>query len=592
MTDYIKKFFFILGNDKKKLPLIFFIFLINSFLDMIGVSLLSAYIVLIGSPELILNNTTYIKVMSNFHFSKIPQSNDLYFIIGISLIILFAIKSLSTFFIQKYIIYFAFKNQSKLMGRLMKAHQRMPYELYLNRSSSQVIELIHLQTAYFTSQSLLASLNFFSNSILFILILSLLIVTNFYATASVGILLASCFLLFDRFFKNKIKSNSVHSSHAYQGIVKTIKESIKGLVVIRVLGREQHFVDKLQNHANEYAKSYSQYQALSIIPRYILEFVLVTFIVLMTLIYLSTGENISKLMPTIGLFAASAMRLMPAFAQMMQSFNSLRFSKRTIDILSKELEDSISLEHLIEDNHSNHEIKFFKSIKISNLDFQYAQATKPSINNINLSIHRGQTIGLIGHSGSGKTTLVNLLIGLLTSKSGQIILNDKQIQSEKDLKMWLNLIAYIPQDVFILEDKLKNNIALGIPENEIDYKKLKSSIEMAKLTQVVANLPNGHDTILGEDGNRLSGGQKQRVALARAFYFDRHIIIMDEATAALDNETEQHIVDEINELKSERTIIIIAHRLSTLKNCDVIYKLHDGQILQSGKYAEVIQSAI
>jgi ABC-type bacteriocin/lantibiotic exporter with double-glycine peptidase domain len=224
-------------------------------------------------------------------------------------------------------------------------------------------------------------------------------------------------------------------------------------------------------------------------------------------------------------------------------------------------------------------LKFHK-LELKNISFRYSQTNTEVISNLSLNIDRNQSVGIIGKSGSGKTTMINIFLGLLTPQKGTIEVNGLPINN--NLRRWLDMVAYIPQDVFILDDTIRRNIAMGVPDEEIDMEKLTQSINVAQLKDVVNRLPDNIEAVVGERGIRLSGGERQRLALARAFYHEREVIIMDEATAALDNETERQLVRAINEFKTNKTMIIIAHRLSTLKDCNIIYKVDNGRIIDSG----------
>jgi len=230
----------------------------------------------------------------------------------------------------------------------------------------------------------------------------------------------------------------------------------------------------------------------------------------------------------------------------------------------------------------------FSKIEIKNISYRYPDADSDALSDLSLNIEQGQSIGLIGQSGSGKTTLVNVLLGLLTPEKGVIEVD--KIPINKNLREWMNLIAYIPQDGFIIDDTIRRNIAFGILDKEIDDKKMMQSLQIAQLKNMVSELPNGLSNDVGEHGMMLSGGERQRIALARSFYHEREIIIMDEATAALDNDTEKQLVEAINEFKEGKTMIIIAHRLSTVKNCDIIYKLDQGRIINSGSLDSLVET--
>jgi ABC-type bacteriocin/lantibiotic exporter with double-glycine peptidase domain len=291
------------------------------------------------------------------------------------------------------------------------------------------------------------------------------------------------------------------------------------------------------------------------------------------------------------LFGIAAVRLAPSASQIMNGISTIRSSINGMEILYNNINDINKLSSLSNSrlNHTSSEQKInFKTLRLNGVSFSHNDSSKKTIENIDLEINSGDIIGIMGPSGSGKTTLVDVILGLLKVSSGSIKFNDLNL--EEELQSWQGQIAYLPQEVFILDQTLKQNITLTLNDCDIDDKKLEQSIRMAKLEVLVDELPKGMNTIIGEKGIRMSGGQRQRIALARSFYFERKVLIFDEATSALDSETEKEIMNEISQLKGIKTIILIAHRVSTLHICNKVYKLEKGKIINSGTYQEVVGS--
>ena len=286
------------------------------------------------------------------------------------------------------------------------------------------------------------------------------------------------------------------------------------------------------------------------------------------------GIDISKVIPFLGVLGLAAMRLMPSINIITGNLTKLRYTKDAVNRLYKEIVNinSNNIEELKENNSKTRES--FYSLKLENTSYKYSKNLNFILNNISFTINKGETIGFMGESGSGKTTLIDIIIGLLVPTDGKLYYNNKIVEDFS--KVWYKQIAYLPQNTFLLDDTVKNNITLE--ESCLDENKLENVLKNSKLKELVNSLPNGVDTNIGERGMQLSGGQRQRIVLARALYHDREILVMDEATSALDNETEKEIINEIDSLKGKKTILIIAHRLSTLQNCDKIFKLSNGKL--------------
>jgi ABC-type bacteriocin/lantibiotic exporter with double-glycine peptidase domain len=354
------------------------------------------------------------------------------------------------------------------------------------------------------------------------------------------------------------------------------------------LGKERFFYQIVKKGAIGYKNSTVDAQTISQAPRYILDVLLIAFVVLFVFI-LSGRKEEELLIPMLGMFGVAAMRVAPSINQIIVSVSHLRFGRHGVSLLYKDIK-KIKLSGAYKDNPEyaqNYKHEEFKSLKIKDISFKYKDIKTHAISKISLNIKAGDSIGIIGSSGSGKTTLIDLLLGLLTPQEGAIFYNDSNVKD--NYLHYLSQIAYLPQQVFMSDNTLLSNVALGTKSEDINIEKVNYALDKASLSNFVKELPQGFNTMIGERGMKLSGGQRQRIALARAFYYDRSILIMDESTSALDNDTEQEIINEIRELKREKTIIIIAHRLTTLQHCDQIYKLENGGIIDCGSYSNMIK---
>ena len=308
-------------------------------------------------------------------------------------------------------------------------------------------------------------------------------------------------------------------------------------------------------------------------------------------------ENLKGILPTLGVFGVAILRLMPSATLLTSSLTQLRFARDSISRLHFDFTHLNSLSHFAYIDNSllasekNEDIEdTFSSMKLNNVYFRYQNTKYPVLKDITLEIYAGESVGLIGPSGTGKTTLVDVILGLLKPQEGSIKLNGKSLDDK--IKSWYSQVAYLPQSVFLIDNSLRQNVAIGVAENKIDEDALFKALKKARLMELISQLPNGLDTEIGERGVRLSGGQRQRVALARAFYHGRSVLVMDESTSALDNNTEQEIIEEIKQLKGKVTLIVIAHRLTTLKHCDRIYRLDDGGIVEQGSYQQVVEEKL
>jgi len=586
MKQYLKELLMLMGEDKKKLPWLLLLFFLVSFLDIAGIGLIGPYVSIVVEPDIA-------KDIFDPYSTWIELPTDVYSLLlmmSLVLVGIFFVKTISAIWINYIIIKFSTTLRERLSVMLMNSYQNLPYVEYLRRNSSEYIHTTQNLVNEYSGGMIQTGLKMVSDGIVAVVILAMLAYTDLEAFLLLTCLLGLFVVSYDRLFRVKIKVFGKKSNIAAIEMVKGIHEGLEGLKEIRVLGHEDYFLNKVRNGAQKTGK-YGMYMlVMSTIPRYIIEFLLVLFIVLLVIITLVTDANPKELPPTLAVFGLASVRLLPIVNIVSNGIIKFRFNR---DSISRLYVDVMGVSNDAENGHEyfTKETNMgcsFKALALEDVTFRYPNAKQEVLKNINLKLRHGDSIGIIGESGSGKTTLVDMILGLLEPNSGKIYFNGTNLKQE--INNWHKHIAYLPQEVFIIDDKLKSNVALGINEQDIDIKLLNQSLEKASLTSLIEQLPDGVDTVLGERGVRLSGGQRQRIALARAFYHKRDILIMDESTSALDNETEKEIVNEIKRLKGDITMIVIAHRFSTIENCDVIYRMRKGEIVDSGSSEDMLGS--
>jgi len=496
--------------------------------------------------------------------------------LGWILVITFFFKAIIAILINRSIFKFCFNQGYLLRTILFDSYQRMSYTDHTLRNSSEYIRNINIAVA-FSHGMLEALLRIISEVIVVVFIVIFLAYQDIIVLGILLSLLASLFFFYDLFFKQKIKEYGVKSNHESKVIIKKINEGIEGFKDLRILGTQDSFKKGVKDAAKKFADLGVKSSVISSSPRYLIEFILVLFLVLVITLSSNMQTNLLELVPTLTMFAFASIRLAPSANLIVSGVSKLRFGRNSVSILYEDLKNLEILKR--REFAETEEINDFKSIEIRDLSFGYPNSEIPTLKKISLSISAKQSIGFIGPSGSGKTTIINILAGLLRPSSGHISVNGNSFNLFEN-PTWMKLVAYLPQNVYTIDDTITNNIALGISPSEINFVKLKKSLKLARLDDLITSLPKGVDTQIGERGIRLSGGQKQRLALARAFYFEREILILDESTSSLDESIEREIVEEIKLLK-DKTIIIIAHRLSTVKHCDKIYEIKSGKIVNS-----------
>ena len=569
MRLYLKKIFSLLFDDKKKIPLLLILFLATSFLDAVSIGLLLPFMQILTNFE-----NFFEKYNSILFYFGLAEKETIIFFLGTILVIIFAIKAFASIVVNWAILKISFERQAKIKKQLINKYLNMQYQQYIEQTSARYIQVIQSLSIQFI-KVLQGFLRLISDSLIFISILVVLTFVEGPLLIYLGIIMISFVIIYDKFFRSRLESQSKKITDSSVEVTKIVTEAINGLKEVKILGKQDFFEDILKKNADIYAVNNIYADLIRTQPKHIVELIFVLMFTLSILFYPPLQNNFQDAIPTIGVFLFAAIRLIPILNQMLGSINALRVGEYPTSLLYEDMMKEQDIEKNVKYNNKN---ESFSSLSLENISFSYKKNENYQLKDIDLKIKRNMSIGIFGQSGSGKTTLVDVMLGLLKIDKGNIFLNEEKII---DPKKFRNMVAYIPQDIFIINDSALRNITLS--EDDIDLPLLQEVIDKSKLKEVINNLENGIDTNIGEKGIKLSGGQKQRIAIARALYHKREFLVMDEATSALDNETEKEIIDEIKKLKGKVTMVVIAHRLSTLKHCDEIYEVKKGEIFKRSK---------
>ena len=593
---YLSKFLFVISEAKVKLLILILIFVFSSLMDTLGIGLVGPFLWLVSHPESLHKITLLSWIYTNLGLNSNGQFIT---IVGLLLVAIFCIKSFLYFLARSYIYKFTFNQHAKLILRLLNGYLSIPYSFYLSRDTASLIQNIILETQTFSYQSLLPILESISNLTTTIFLILLVAKVNLLLFVMILGIILPIFFLFLK-MKNLAKKWGQQQSEAYHEMIRIINHALGGVKETYVIGCQSYFEEQMSWQANKYSSALSNYLSFLIIPRLTIETIFIIAIVLFICISeIIFTQKIENIVPILSVFAVASIRLLPAVSQSLSAMGQLQAGSYALDMLYADLKninnfnqasgikpDSALKIPLTFEQLSKKAMSFSNSIDLKNVTYYYPGSDKAAIENISLTIKRGQSVAFIGKSGAGKTTLVDIILGLLESIEGDILIDGVSIY--QNLRSWQNLIGYIPQSIFLIDDSIERNIAFGVLDHLIDTEKLDRAIRNAQLTELIEQLPDGIKTAVGERGVRLSGGQRQRIGIARALYHEREILVLDEATAALDNETESLLTEAVNSLSGMKTIIIIAHRLTTIKHCDCIYVMQKGRIVRSTTYNEVL----
>ena len=593
MTNFLPKLLYITKGNHKSLAKMLCLFILISSLEVFGTGMISPFIAIAINPDAIKNiywlNLIYNQI--NFH-----SEQQFLIFIGLVVIIAFYLKSFLAFNAQKAVVKFSSSLKRELSCKLLKSYIEAPYGYHLRINSATLIQNITNTTDAVCIGIVSTFLTFISNTVIVLALMLLLIKTNAIALVLIAVLLLISFGLLHP-MKDRLARWSKEGFHAYGEMIRITNHGLGGLKETRIIGCESYFEDQMEEQSKIYAKSNTLASAYGNLPRFVLEPLMMSFLIGFTFLFITLNQDKTQnLTGVLGIFALASVRLLPAVGNLISGINVIRGNSYSLDRLFfdlKELEKEKLISNFDSARVSNkllpkgqQTFRFADKVILDKLTFHYPNTTRNVLEDISLSIRKGESIGLIGKSGAGKTTLVDVILGLFIPEFGDIKVDGVSIYS--NLRAWQNMLGYVPQSIFLIDDTLERNIAYGVADHLIDQNKLKKAIAMAQLGEVVEQLPDGVKTIIGERGVLLSGGQRQRVGIARVLYHEREILVFDEATAALDTETEHLITEATKALAGSKTIIIIAHRLSTIEHCDCIYQLEQGRILKSGSYQEVI----
>ena len=577
MIQYLSKLLNILSTKKSTLIFLSLLFFGASTLEVFGIGVIGPFIAVASKPEIIHQNYWLETI---FKYSGITQEGQFIALAGLFVIVIYVAKSIFGWLTQVYILRFSNLQQAELASRLVRSYLNAPYLFHIQNNSAYVINNVLQLIRALASGILIPLLTIISNVLMTVFILFLLCFTNL---SIIVVFLAVLFplLILYNSFKDRFEKWGEEGRIAQQAMISTINHGLGGVKETRVIGCEAYFEKQLSKHAHKLSDLSTKFFAFKLLPRYIAETLMVLAIVGIISVFLLLNRNIEELTSILGIYALAALRIIPLISNSASGLSTLRNNNHVLDKLyldlieleaSKIAAEKIKPSVITEPHNSVAHPE--KGIVLDKISFHYPNIAVNAISKMSLVVSRGESIALIGKSGAGKTTLVDLILGLLTPQSGDIRIDGKSIY--ENLRGWQNSIGYIPQSIFLIDDSLERNIAFGVPDHLIDRNRLHQSIEAAQLTEVVNNLPQGIKTQVGERGVLLSGGQRQRVGIARALYHERDILVLDEATAALDNETENLITQSIQSLSGNKTMIHIAHRLTTVAHCDRIYLLDQG----------------
>ena len=574
-------------QERRQVLYLLIMILFMALLDAIGVASILPFIAVLTNPDLIENNIFINNLFTYSNLVGVRTNEQFLFSLGILVFFLLVFSLVFKALLTYLQLRFSAMCQYGLSKRMMERYLNQPYSWFLNRHSADIGKTILSEVGLIISKGLIPIMNIITyGTVSFALLVLLIFNDPKFALIACSSLSLTYFFIYrlTRSFLMRIGRERVKANQARFTIV---TEAFNAAKELKVGSLEQAFLERFSIPAKTLAQHSAVAGSIGQLPRFALEIIAFGGMLLLILFMMAQQNTFINVLPSIALYAFAGYRLIPALQQIYASLTQLRFVSPSLNATHNDFK---TLDPKVVQK-NNYALPLTKSISLKDLNYQYPNSLKTTIRNINLHIPAGSKIGIVGKTGSGKTTIVDIILGLLQAQKGTLNVDDKVI-NKNNLAAWQQSIGYVPQDIFIADDTLAANIAFGIDKKDINQEFVQLAAKIANIDDFVTNkLPEKYQTTVGERGVRLSGGERQRIGIARALYRNPQVLILDEATSALDNFTEQSVMKEIHKIGRNKTIIMIAHRLSTVKKCDIIFFLERGELKAQGTYDELIRSS-
>lgn len=583
MKKILKKLMVLLDKRQKRvMVLLIILMLIGAVLETAGVSMVLP-VMNVVMDENAVEKHGYLQVICRILRIDNEDTRSLMIFTMVGLIGIFVIKNIFLFFQQKAQLKFVYTNQFATSRRMMINFMERPYEYYLNADTS-VIQRSITSDVNNMYGLILSLLQLFSEAIVFVCLAVVSLLADVWMTITVTVLLVAVLLIIKCILKPIMKKAGEDNQDYYSGLYKWIDQSVMGIKEIKIANKENYFINEYAKCGAGYVDAVQRYNLFNATPRLLIETVAIAGMIFYMMIKILGGTAVTDIMPQVTALAVAAMRLIPCANRINNHLTSISYFEPFFMGVSDNLQEEIRDENINYDEKAYQnkveveKLKISDKIELKDIVYKYPNTEVLIFDHANMEIPVGRSVGIVGTSGAGKTTVVDILLGLLTLQSGQILADGVEVRDH--YQSWLKNIGYIPQTIFMIDSTIRKNVAFGCADEDIDDEKVWRALKEAQLDEFVRGLPEGLDTSIGERGIRISGGQRQRIGIARALFEDPEVLVLDEATSALDNETEAAIMDSINRLHGRKTLIIIAHRLQTIEKCDMVYRVENGKVVR------------
>jgi ATP-binding cassette, subfamily B, bacterial PglK len=585
MQTFKKLLFLLSPHELKRASLLLIMIIIMAFLDMLGVASILPFMAVLVSPDLIETNFFLNTMFQITKMFGVENNQQFLFVLGILVFVLLIIslifKAITTFAQVRFVQ----MREYSIGKRLVEGYLHQPYSWFLNRNSADLGKTILSEAQQVIGSGMYPLMNLISQGIISIALIVLLILINPKLIFLIFILFVTAYGLIYKFYQKLL--NRIGKQRLINNELRflAVSESFGAAKEVKIGGLEQTYIKRFSNAAYTFAQNQASASVIGLLPRYVIEALAFGGIILMILFLMSQTGHFNNVIPVVSLYVYAGYRLMPAFQQIYNSFTSLAVVGPSLD----KLHDDIKNLKPFNLNQNQDILSLKTAITLKNIYYNFPNTSRFVLKNISLTIPAKSKVGIVGTTGSGKTTIVDIILGLLEAQKG-ILKVDNEVITQKNSRAWRKCVGYVPQHIYLSDNTIAANIAFGIEPKYINKKQVIKASKIANLHDFVINeLPKKYQTIIGERGVRLSGGQRQRIGIARALYHNPKVLVLDEATSALDNRTEKYIIDALNNLDKDLTVILIAHRINTLRFCDIIFKINKGRLVGEESFNQLIK---
>ncbi len=562
---------------KIRLVAITILIILGSFAELLGVAIILPIVNLAMDTDY--KNNMWCKIVINITGIS-DKEQIMIIVIGIAIFIYIA-KSLYLSWMYGQLYKTSAYIKEKTAVKLMQAYMKQPYAFFLSRTTPELIRSVNSDTAQLY-EIVLNVLQLSSNGLTAVCLLVTLAVTNLIMTGVVAGLLGICALFIMLFIKKRSRYYGRRNQELSSDLYKSLQQMFEGIKEIKIINSEDYFINEYSSEYRESTDIGRKYGLSNVIPKYLIELMCMSGILVYLAFEIVINPNYMHIIPQLAVFVAAAYKLLPSVNAIYAYLNTIIYHRASIDLVYHDIKEANEL--TIKENDTKGEVEplaYNECIELHDVSFRYDNQEKNVLNHVNIMIPKGKSVAFVGPSGGGKTTLADIVIGLLRPTEGQVTVDNEDILN--NIEQWRKQIGYIPQSIYLIDDTLKTNVAWGMDSSKIVDEKVWEALKKAQLADFVTKHEKGLNMDVGERGTRISGGQRQRIGIARALYRDPEVLVFDEATSALDNETEKEVMEAINSLQGTKTMIMIAHRLSTVENCDIIFKVENGCVKEISK---------